>query len=131
MSSTHLCVTSYIFRDIKILNLWPPKIRSRSQSPIFQLHCSMTDAKICKCLQRIFALVLTVSEIQKFEILQLQKEGQGNGVQFSQVHQYLYQAQLCASSFRFRYIKFFKNLSYKRSMSRSTIFATTPFDCKC
>ena len=51
-----------------------------------QLHVSMANVKIYKCLPQIFALTLTVSEIYKFKICDLQKIGQGHEMQFAQLH---------------------------------------------
>ena len=47
----------------------------------FQLHHLMANVKIYKYLPDIFALALTISEIYKK--MNLQKVGQGDGVQFS------------------------------------------------
>ena len=45
----------------------------------------MANVKIYKCLPHIFALDLTILEIQ-FKICYLQKVGQGHEVQFSQLY---------------------------------------------
>ena len=46
----------------------------------------MEKDKIYKCLQQIFVSALTISEISKFFTFYIQKVGQGNEVQFSQLH---------------------------------------------
>ena len=46
----------------------------------------MTNVKIYKCLPQIFALALTILEIHKIFIFDLQNVGQGHGVQFVQLH---------------------------------------------
>ena len=47
-----------------------------------QIHHSMSNVKIYKCLPHIFVLALTLSDIYKFQICYHQKVGQWHGVQF-------------------------------------------------
>ena len=75
------------FRDINISNLLPSKVGQGHVVQFPQLHHSMADVKVYKCLQKIFALALNVSKIErKLIIFYLQKVGQGYGVQFWQLH---------------------------------------------
>ena len=58
-----------------------------------QLHHSMANVKIYKCLPKHFALALIISEIKQF-IVYLQKVGKGHGVQFSQLHYLIASVQI-------------------------------------
>ena len=61
---------------------------------ICQLHNSMANAKIYKCLPHSFTLDLTVSEINKIKTVDLQKVGQSNRVQFVQLHHSMANAKI-------------------------------------
>ena len=75
----NLCASSYRFRDVTFYNLLPLKVgQDFWQTPIdgkcpqevsyghvvefLQLHHSIANVNICKCLPHIFAIALTVSE---------------------------------------------------------------------
>ena len=91
------------------------------------------------------ALALTVFKILTFQIVYLEKVGQGHWVWLLQWSYLLANIQIfksrsvqfCAGSHRFVYIDISRFWSSKsRSRSRSTIFAMTQFDwnvkiCKC
>ena len=85
-----------------------------------------------------FFLALAISKIYNFQILYLQKVGQGHGVQFSQTpfdgrcqNLQMSPAHFRANSYRFRYIQIKKISPTKsRSKGQSKILAITPFDGK-
>ena len=66
-SPTYFCTSSYCFRDIIFLILDLEKVGNGHGVQFSQLHHSMTNVKIYKCLQHIFALALTISEIYIFK----------------------------------------------------------------
>ena len=54
----------------------------------------MAHVKIYKSLPHIFALAFTISEIYKFEIVYLEKVGQGRGLRLSQSHHSMANAKI-------------------------------------
>ena len=113
---THFCTSSYHFRVINIFNFRPPESRSWSWSTIFTIISF--DGK-CQNLQNIQTHL---------------------GVQFLQRHHSMASVKIykrlshifCTSSHHFRDINILNCLPLKRrSRTKTTIFAMTPFDGKC
>ena len=65
MYPSHFSAGSYRFRDIKILHFYTKKVGQDHEVPFSQLHHSMANVKIYKCLSHIFAFALTVYAIKK------------------------------------------------------------------
>ena len=59
MSPTNLCTSYFHFRDITILKFLPQKVGQGHGVQFSQLHHSMANVKIYKCLPQIFALALS------------------------------------------------------------------------
>ena len=71
MSPTHFSDSSYSFGDIFFFNLYFQKVGRSNGMQFFKLNRSVANIKIYKCLEHIFALALTVSEIYTFNIFSL------------------------------------------------------------
>ena len=61
--------SSHRFRDVNILNVWPSKSRSRSQSTSLAMKHLIVNVKIYNWLPHIFALAHTVWKILIFILL--------------------------------------------------------------
>ena len=137
---THFCANFYHFRDIKFKNFDFQKIGQGHRVQFSQWHLSMENAKIYRCLSHIFALALTVSEIEPILKNVPSKSSSWSHivVQFSQWHHlmanvkiYKCLPQIFVLSYHFRDIQISNFLPLKnRSRSQSTIFPITPFDGK-
>ena len=88
MSSQCFCDISYRFRSIQILNFWPPKSNSRSNSAIYAItpfdgkyqNLQMSPTNFCASYYHFRYIY-----IYKFFIFDLQVVGQGHRVQFMQL----------------------------------------------
>ena len=53
MTPTHFCASSYRFRDKDLLNFYLEKVGQGYEAQFLQLHRSMANVKIYKCLLHI------------------------------------------------------------------------------
>ena len=73
-NDTQFCANFYRFRDIQILFFYLHQLGIYSMECFSQFYHSTVTVKIYRCLSPIFALALTVSEIDKFYILTSRKQ---------------------------------------------------------
>ena len=86
MYPTHFRASSYRFRDTIFFKIYIQKAGQGNGVQFLQLHHSMANVKIYKCLRHIFALALTIWKIKFFLIFYLQKVDKGHRIQFLQLH---------------------------------------------
>ena len=92
------CASFYHLRDINKKKSFQ-NVGQGHGAQSWQLHNSMAYVEIYKCLLQIFAFALIVSEIQKFQIIDIQKVGQSDGVQTRQIRHSMAKSKSLQTSF--------------------------------